>query len=77
MNSTNAVIFNCPECAQKIEKYSQYNDRELGSYYEENVPRALAESIIGQTVYCPNCGDRFTIMIDKYSSTVPLFLRRG
>jgi transcription elongation factor Elf1 len=78
METANSVIFSCPECNQEVEvraKAAILNA--LNLYHEESVPKPIAETIIGNTVYCPKCGDRFTVTLDTHSATVPLFLRKG
>jgi len=77
METFESVIFNCPECNQTIEVHLNPNGSVSGPYYEGSVPKVLAESLLGNVVYCPNCGDRFTVMIDTHAYTVPLFLRKA
>ncbi|QEM06461.1 hypothetical protein DIU31_024180 [Mucilaginibacter rubeus] len=78
METTNSVIFSCPECNQQVEVHAKAAIlNTLNLYHEESVPKPIAETIIGNTVYCPKCGDRFTVMLDTHSATVPLFLRKG
>jgi len=77
METFNSVIFSCPECNQDIEEHYKTSKYALNLYREDSVPKPIAETIIGNTVYCPKCGDRFTIMLDTHATTVPLFLRKG
>jgi predicted RNA-binding Zn-ribbon protein involved in translation (DUF1610 family) len=71
-----SVFFKCPECYHQIEQQAKAIDNAIAAFYEESVPRPVANSILGNTVYCPNCGDRFTVAIDTNAPTVPLFLRK-
>ena len=72
-----SIFFKCPECYHQVEQHAKADDNAFEAYYEESVPRLVANTIIGNTIYCPNCGDRFTIAIDTNATTVPLYLRRG
>lgn len=77
METNNYVAFKCPECANEVEAYAKVPGNIPGPFNEATVPKTIAESIIGNTIYCPHCGDRFTILMDMHPSTLPLFLRRG
>jgi predicted RNA-binding Zn-ribbon protein involved in translation (DUF1610 family) len=77
METNNYVSFKCPECANEVEAYAKVPGNAPGPFNETSVPKMIADSIIGNTIYCPKCGDRFTIMLDTHASMVPLFLRRG
>jgi hypothetical protein len=77
METFESVIFNCPECYQTIEVHLNPNGSASGPYYEGSVPKVFAEPILGNIVYFPSCGDRFTIMIDTNAPILPLFLHKG
>lgn len=77
METANIVVFTCPECNGKVTvSYNQANGQ-FSDYHEESVPHLVANSIVGNTVYCPQCGDRFVVMFDINAAMVPLFLRKN
>jgi predicted RNA-binding Zn-ribbon protein involved in translation (DUF1610 family) len=76
METANAVIFTCPECGHLVREELKDDPGQAINYKEDNVPKAVADTIMDSEIYCPNCGDRFKIEIDTHSHTVPLFLRK-
>jgi predicted RNA-binding Zn-ribbon protein involved in translation (DUF1610 family) len=75
METNNAVIFNCPECNNEV--YAPVPGSASNAYHEGSVPKMIADYLLGSTLYCPNCGDRFTVWLDTHAATVPLFLRKA
>jgi len=74
METNNAVIFNCPECNSEVD--APVPGDGSSPYPESSVPKRIADSLLGTTVYCPKCGDRFTVWLDTHAATIPLFLRK-
>jgi uncharacterized C2H2 Zn-finger protein len=61
MGMFDTVHFECPKCGHAIEEQSKVGPLDLKDFQASAVPLAIADSLDGESVFCPGCDTEWRI----------------
>ena len=59
MGCYDSIRFKCPVCAKHFLEQSKAGECSISEYDSEAVPLAIAASVHGERVFCPDCQTEF------------------
>lgn len=74
MGLFDSVFFTCPRCEHSLEVQSKMGECVLASIDPDRVPVAIAQDILGETVWCGNCDQTWSVCAVNDIATVKMRL---
>jgi hypothetical protein len=62
MGMFDTITFSCPHCGALVEEQTKAGECSLTNFGSDEVPANLAGDILGNTVYCAGCKQRWIIV---------------